>query len=252
MQLGDLDKAAVIRTAKQMGVDPNALAGLIHMESGFRPNVWGGDGGNYRGLIQFGPGARSEVGLPNRDMTIAEQMPYVKKYFDQRGFKAGMSPTQMYRTVLVGNPYQSGTDSNETNSDTTGAQMGPGGSLYKMGQKYLGTEGMDMSNMSQASFGSSLDPQDYLELFLGGGSTGDTVNIYNFGERFRQDPKQAVEDTIMEGVFKNALQRNLNNNNVQNDLLKNLTGGGLVDKYIEQQKSQMGGGYLNPMSYLGI
>ena len=143
------DKNAVIATANRMGVDPNALAGLIHMESGFRPNVWGGAGGNYRGLIQFGPGAREEVGLPAGDMTIEAQMPYVERYFNQRGFKPGMSTEQMYRTVLVGNPHTSGTDSFGTNSDATGKRMAPGGDLYNAGKSYL--EGATLTGTTTAT-----------------------------------------------------------------------------------------------------
>ena len=49
------------RVGQRLGVDPYSLGGLIELESGHKPNIWGGDGGKYRGLIQFGPGARSEV-----------------------------------------------------------------------------------------------------------------------------------------------------------------------------------------------
>lgn len=138
--LANQDVMAIHQLAQRLQVDPYSLGALIQMESGHRPNVWGGDGGKYKGLIQFGPGARSEVGLPNRDMTIAEQIPYVEKYFKQRGFKPGKhGVTQLYRTVLVGNPYQSGTDSNNTNSDTAAQMMMPGGSLYQDAQKLYGT-----------------------------------------------------------------------------------------------------------------
>ena len=133
------DALAIKATAGRLGVDPYSLGGLFEMESGHRPNVWGGDGGNYKGLIQFGPGARSEVGLPNRDMTISEQLPYVEKYFNQRGFTPGKhGVTEMYRTVLVGNPGQSGTDSFGTNSDAASKRMMPGGDLYQRAQKLYG------------------------------------------------------------------------------------------------------------------
>ena len=137
MSLSANDANAIIGLANRMGVDPGSLAGLMHMESGIDPNIWGGAGGNYRGLIQFGPGARSEVGLPDGPMTISAQIPYVEEYFKQRGFKPGMSAEQMYRTVLVGNPHQSGTDSFGTNSDKAGARMKPGGDLYKAGMSAL-------------------------------------------------------------------------------------------------------------------
>lgn len=104
----------------------------MELESGLDPNVWGGGGGQYRGLIQFGPGARKEVGLPEGPMSIAQQMPYVEKYFQQRGFQPGKhGTTELYRTVLVGNPNQSGTDSFGTNSDAAAKRMMPGGDLYQ-------------------------------------------------------------------------------------------------------------------------
>jgi hypothetical protein len=137
--LSQEDSLAIRSTAQRLGVDPYTLGGLFEMESSHNPNVWGGAGGKYRGLIQFGPGARSEVGLPGHEMTISEQLPYVEKYFNQRGFKKGMGATELYRTVLVGNPYQSGTDSWDTNSDEAALRMMPGGDLYKRAQSLYGS-----------------------------------------------------------------------------------------------------------------
>lgn len=132
MVLARTDAAAIAGAAQQLGVDPRTLGALMELESGVNPNIWGGAGKQYRGLIQFGPGARKEVGLPERPMTIAEQVPYVVKYFQQRGFQPGKhGPTELYRTVLVGNPHQSGTDSFGTNSDRAAQRMLPGGDLYR-------------------------------------------------------------------------------------------------------------------------
>jgi len=131
MSLSAKDARAIASGARQLGVDPRVLGGLMELESNVNPNVWGGAGGKYRGLIQFGPDARREVGLPDGPMSIEQQMPYVVKYFDQRGFKPGThGPTELYRTVLVGNPGQSGTDSFGTNSDKAAKRMMPGGDLY--------------------------------------------------------------------------------------------------------------------------
>lgn len=132
MSLNRQDAQAIAATAQRLGVDPRTLGGLFELESGVDPNIWGGAGGKYKGLIQFGPGARSEVGLPDRQMSIPEQLPYVEKYFQQRGFKPGKhGTTELYRTVLVGNPGQSGTDSFGTNSDKAAKRMEPGGDLYQ-------------------------------------------------------------------------------------------------------------------------
>lgn len=132
MALTRTDVEAIQGLASRLKVDPGSLGGLMEMESGINANIWGGAGGRYRGLIQFGPGARSEVKLPDRQMTVAEQIPYVESYFKQRGFQPGKhGVTEMYRTVLVGNPHQSGTDSFGTNSDRAAQRMMPGGDLYK-------------------------------------------------------------------------------------------------------------------------
>lgn len=132
MSLSLQDAQAIASTAQRLGVDPRTLGALMEMESGLDPNVWGGAGGKYRGLIQFGPEASREVGLPDRKMSIAEQMPFVERYFQQRGFTPGKhGTTELYRTVLVGNPRQSGTDSFGTNSDSAAKRMMPGGDLYQ-------------------------------------------------------------------------------------------------------------------------
>jgi hypothetical protein len=132
MSLSAEDARAIASGARELGVDPRVLGGLMELESNVDPNIIGGAGKKYRGLIQFGPDARREVGLPDGPMSIAQQMPYVVKYFGQRGFKPGThGATELYRTVLVGNPNQSGTDSFGTNSDQAARRMMPGGDLYK-------------------------------------------------------------------------------------------------------------------------
>jgi hypothetical protein len=138
MSLSKDDALAIVQTSQKLGVDPGSFAGLLQLESGIDPNIWGGAGGNYRGRIQFGPGARQEVGLPDGPMTIQQQLPYVEKYYQQRGFKPGEhDETALYRTVLVGNPYDSGTDSFGTNSDSAAQRMMPGGDLYNTGLQRL-------------------------------------------------------------------------------------------------------------------
>jgi len=143
------DGEAITNGANDLGVDPKSFAALLHKESGLNPNIWGGDGGNYRGLIQFGAGARSETGLPNRDMTIPEQMPYVIKYLRGRGY--GTKGTQVpgdhagniqriYATILVGNPWGN-IDAKDSNGTTVRNSMKgflPGGDHYVAASKVLG------------------------------------------------------------------------------------------------------------------
>ena len=79
--LSGRDRQAFLQTSNHLGLDPYEFGALIHQESGFDPNIVGGEGGNYYGLIQFGRPERAEAGLdPKRigNYTIAEQMPHVE------------------------------------------------------------------------------------------------------------------------------------------------------------------------------
>ena len=99
------------------------------------------------------------MGLPDGPMTIAQQMPYVEKYFAQRGFTPGNDATALYRTVLVGNPYQSGTGSFGTNSDAAAKRMLPGGDLYEIGKAKLEAGlGQSLGDTTQMSGGPRLRP----------------------------------------------------------------------------------------------
>ena len=260
MELAPYDKAAVIRTAKQLGVPAPTLAGLIHMESGFRPNVWGGDGGNYRGLIQFGPGARNEVNLPVRDMSIAEQMPYVKRYFDQRGFKPGMDAVQLYRTVLVGNPYQRDKDSWNTDSDITGAQMAPGGSLYKIGKQYLGdysdsdsdsSLGFPMQGMKKANLSDlGIRPGDFLSQQMNqlSGGGGNMINLFSFTEGVKQNPEEEIAEGFVNSLINQAIRKRLQDESSTKSTYKSP-----IESFIKSVKMGAGGvgsGYANPLELL--
>ena len=175
MSISKEDALAVISSAMRLGVDPGALAGLMELESGMDPNIIGGADDNYRGLIQFGPGARQEVELPDGPMTISQQMPYVEKYFAQRGFTPGEhDTTALYRTVLVGNPYESGTDSFGTNSDSAAKRMMPGGDLYQRGKAKLEAGlGQSLGDMTISSAQSAPPPVEDRGLRMAGQVTGD-------------------------------------------------------------------------------
>lgn len=112
----DGKNADVLRAAaKELGTSPEDLATVISYESKFRPGVWGGKGGNYMGLIQFGPEQRATYGA-NDKQSFSEQMPAVVRYLKSRGFKPGMGLDQLYATINGGNPYvsQNASDGNGT------------------------------------------------------------------------------------------------------------------------------------------
>lgn len=95
------------QAAKELGTTPKDLATVISYESGFNSKRWGGKGGNYMGLIQFGPSERAQYGA-NDKQSFKEQMPAVVRYLKSRGFKPGMGLSQLYKTINGGNPYVSG------------------------------------------------------------------------------------------------------------------------------------------------
>jgi murein DD-endopeptidase MepM/ murein hydrolase activator NlpD len=196
MVLARGDATAIASLAQRLGVDPRGLGALFELESGTDPNIWGGAGGQYLGLIQFGPGARKEVGLPQGPMTIAGQLPYVEKYFKQRGFQRGKHGlTELYRTVLVGNPGQSGTDSFGTNSDTAAKRMLPGGDLYKQ-----------FSKKFDPVFGGSPEPSPAPALLT---QESDSLGLSPSGsagprERRSGDPLAAVAAALVQGSLEAA------------------------------------------------
>jgi hypothetical protein len=137
------DRQAVFSSAKRLGLDPYEFGALIHQESGFRPNVYGGAGGNYYGLIQFGGPERAKYLDKSKlgNYTIAEQMPAVEQFLRDRGFQPGkMGIDRAYATILGGNPNVSLTakDSFGTSVASSIPKFKSGGSLYKAAQATLG------------------------------------------------------------------------------------------------------------------
>ena len=147
------DNTAILSMASQFNLDPRGLAALFHLESGFDPNNWGGDGGNYVGIIQFGSGARSETGLPAtkaqwKNMTLAEQIPYAMQYLKGRGLTADRLTADpwhnlslVYMTILNGNPDSDPTfkDSNDMSVDTAMRDyFRPGTRTYNEAQQIMG------------------------------------------------------------------------------------------------------------------
>jgi hypothetical protein len=99
----------LIETADSIGANPVDLATAISYESGFNPNVWGGSGGNYYGLIQFGPNERKQYGVDtnNVDSQLGANGA-IAKYMRDRGFKPGMSGMDLYSTINAGSPGRYG------------------------------------------------------------------------------------------------------------------------------------------------
>ena len=99
-------RTGIVASANALGVNPLDLATAMSYESGFRPDVWGGKGGKYYGLIQFGPTERAQYGVDTND-PIGSQLGEngaVVKYLRGRGVKPGMGLLDIYSTINAGSP----------------------------------------------------------------------------------------------------------------------------------------------------
>lgn len=91
--------------ASQLGLDPVEVAAVISFETGgtFDPDKMGGDGGRYKGLIQFGPEEQRTYGITD-DSTPEQWSAAITKFMQDRGFKPGMGIEDFYSTILTGSP----------------------------------------------------------------------------------------------------------------------------------------------------
>lgn len=150
---------ALMQAATELGVDPVDLATIIGFESAgsYSPDRMGGEGGVYRGLIQFSPGNQKTYGV-TPGMSFEDQLlgPVVQ-YFKDRFAGVGMSTQgatllQLYTTVLAGNPKANinARDSFGTSSKSGVARMQPHREAA-LRRFFNGTE----ANVPSQSFGDS-------------------------------------------------------------------------------------------------
>jgi tape measure domain-containing protein len=125
---------ALVAAAKKLGVSPLDLATIISFETGgtFSPSKMGGAGGNYMGLIQFGPSERKTYGAREGQSFEEQVTGPVVRYFQDRFGKVGMSTQgasllDLYTTVLAGNPKanRNARDSFGTSPVSGVQRMGP-------------------------------------------------------------------------------------------------------------------------------
>ena len=98
-------KAVPVAIAKKYGLNPVDVAAIMSYETAgtFSPTKMGGKGGNYMGLIQFGPEERRTFGI-NRRSTPEQWTNAIDGFLTQRGFKPGMSTLDLYSTINAGRP----------------------------------------------------------------------------------------------------------------------------------------------------
>ena len=127
------DTDALVETATSLGVNPLDLATIIGFETGgsYSPDQVGGEGGNYRGLIQFGPAEQRKYGIVP-GMSFRNQLISVAAFLKDRFSGVGMdtngaSLEDLYTTVLAGNPKanRNSQDSFGTSASSGVGRMGP-------------------------------------------------------------------------------------------------------------------------------
>lgn len=101
---GDL-VSAVRASAARLGVNPSDLLTAMSYETGGKldPNQWGGKGGKYLGLIQFGPEEQAKYGV-KPGMTPGDQVGAAENFLRDRGVKPGMGLLDIYSTINAGRP----------------------------------------------------------------------------------------------------------------------------------------------------
>lgn len=96
---------AIIASATRLGVDPVDIATAMSYETGGKmdPGLWGGKGGNYLGLIQFGPEERKKYGV-HEGQSAGDQVVAAENFLRDRGVKPGMGLADIYSTINAGSP----------------------------------------------------------------------------------------------------------------------------------------------------
>lgn len=96
---------AIKRTADELGIDPEYLAGAISYETAGTFDPWkrgpSTRWGQHRGLIQWGQPQRFKYGVTEKS-TIEEQMAAVTRYMRDAGVRPGDSLRDIYSAINAG------------------------------------------------------------------------------------------------------------------------------------------------------
>ena len=133
--------SAMVQMARRLGLEPVEFVAMMSWESAgtLNPNKLGGDGGAYRGLIQFSPENQQRYGI-REGQSIAEQMPAVERYLLDRGFIPGQHTIEhAYSAVLAGNASEKYWDRQDSNGTSVrnAAEKFRGGAHVDRAVKFL-------------------------------------------------------------------------------------------------------------------
>jgi hypothetical protein len=104
VSIGDL-VSSVRASAVRLGISPVDLLTAMSYETGGKldRNRWGGAGGGYLGLIQFGPEEQRKYGV-EPGMDVGDQVTAAENFLRDRGVKTDMGLMDVYSTINAGSP----------------------------------------------------------------------------------------------------------------------------------------------------
>jgi len=140
---------AIVSAANELGVRPEDLAAVISQETmgTFDPQIIGGEGNNFKGLIQFGIPERKAYGYRDGMSFEKQMLGPVVRYLKDRGVKPGHGVKELYAAILTGNVSTLDTDG-LTRTDSFGTsvksalpKLSQGGSHYNNALDFLAEQG---------------------------------------------------------------------------------------------------------------
>jgi hypothetical protein len=145
---------ALVKAAQRLGLDPIEFASLMSWESGgtLNPNVFGGDGNAYKGIIQFSPDNQRTYGTSGQQ-SIAQQIPAVERYLKDRGFQPGKHDIRhAYSAVLAGQASERYWDASDSNGTTVrnAAPKFRQGEHNARARQFLKDSGINLNNVASS------------------------------------------------------------------------------------------------------
>jgi len=230
MKFADDLKSSAIQASQELGIDPVDLLTVISFETmgTFDPDIVGGKGGTYQGLIQFSPENQKKYGI-TRGMTAGEQMGAVVQYLKDRGFQKGMGIYDLYSTINAGSPgrysardgHNGGTPG--TVRDKVDSQMGDhrAKAIALLGGTYTPSDNLDNDERF-----SNVPYEDRVSL------RREAETLVN--EEIAAEAKRRKE--IISG-FQNSLYIDLMNGNAGRAEIQDAIDAGMVPDYEDQKKA---------------
>lgn len=165
---GNTKLRAIALAAQALGVTPEDVATIIQIESSFQNKV-GGSGNRYKGYLQFGTPAMTDLsraglagkGTDARKYSFEEQLNLFVNYALMRGYKPGMGVRSLYTTHNLGNPNATGVDGFGTPGGKT-SKLNPDSTERQVARQVLSSLAQELPTlMPQLPQGQAATPTSY-------------------------------------------------------------------------------------------